>query len=150
MKDARCGNTWRGTAARLDPTQVRVVDLSETRIDPFARDLRKSMRKKHGIDCSQHVGITAVYSEEPPIEPHELAYDTDGFRCVCPGGQNGVNDCDHKNRVEGSVAFVPSVFGMTAAGAAVKLLVGLPLTARTVDGVRVPVVRADEPAHLDA
>ena len=144
-----------GAAARLDPTQVRVVDLSETRIDPFARDLRKSMRKKHGIDCSQHVGIPAIYSEEPPIEPHELAYDTDGFRCVCPGGQNGVNDCDHKNRVEGSVAFVPSVFGMTAAGVAVKMLVGLPLTARTADGVRVPVRAAGDdprhdPVHLDA
>jgi hypothetical protein len=52
-----------------------------------------------------------------------------------------VNDCDHKNRVEGSVAFVPSVFGMTAAGVAVKLLVGLPLTARDERGVRVPARR---------
>ena len=118
-----------GAAARLDPTQVRVADLSETRIDPFARDLRKSLRKKHGLDCTRHVGVTAIYSEEPPLAPHALAYDDDGFRCVCPGGVNGVNDCDHKNRVEGSVAFVPSVFGMTAAGAAVKILLGLPVTA---------------------
>jgi tRNA A37 threonylcarbamoyladenosine dehydratase len=33
-----------------------------------------------------------------------------------------VNDCDQKNRIEGSVAFVPSVFGMTAAAAAVRML----------------------------
>ena len=47
---------------------------------------------------------------------------------------NGVNDCEHKNRVEGSVAFVPSVFGMTAASVAVKLLLGLPLPLpRTAD-----------------
>lgn len=111
-----------GAAARLDPTRVRVADLSATRTCPFARDLRKSLRKKHGLDCTQPTGVLAVYSEEEPIAPHALAYDHDGFECVCPGGTNGKNDCDHKNRVEGSVAFVPSVFGMTAAATAVDLL----------------------------
>jgi len=123
-----------GAAARLDPTAVRVADLSETRIDPFARDLRKNLRRKHGLDCTRPVGVWAVYSEEPPIAPRALAYDDGAFRCVCPGGHNGVNDCEHKNRVEGSVAFVPSVFGMTAAAVAIKLLLGLPLPApRAVD-----------------
>ncbi|MGE0550718.1 MAG: ThiF family adenylyltransferase [Kofleriaceae bacterium] len=116
-----------GAAARLDPTMVRVADLSETRLDPFARDLRKSLRRKHDLDCTQPVGVWAVYSEEPPTAPQSLAYDDGAFRCVCPGGHNGVNDCEHKNRVEGSVAFVPSVFGATAASVAIKLLVGLPL-----------------------
>jgi len=116
-----------GAAARLDPTAVRVADLADTRIDPFARDLRKNLRRKHGLDCSQRTGVWAVYSEEPPLPPQELAYDDGAFRCVCPGGQNGVNDCEHKHRVEGSIAFVPSVFGMTMASVAVKLLVGLPL-----------------------
>src|SRR5690348_16569794 len=41
-----------GAAARLDPTMVRTGDLSETRIDPFARDLRRNIRRKHGIDCT--------------------------------------------------------------------------------------------------
>lgn len=116
-----------GAAARLDPTAVRVGDLSETRIDPFARDLRKNLRKKYGLDCTRPVGIWAVYSEEAPIAPRALAYDDGAFQCVCPGGHNGVNDCEHRNRVEGSVAFVPSVFGMTAASVAIKLLLGLPL-----------------------
>src|SRR5262245_15870993 len=115
-----------GAAARLDPTQVRVADLAETKIDPFAREVRKGLKKKHGLDCTQPTGVWAVYSEEEPIAPQELAYDHGAFRCVCPGGQNGINDCEHKNRVEGSVAFVPSVFGMTAAGVAVKLLLGIP------------------------
>jgi len=114
-----------GAAARLDPTKVRTGDLSETKIDPFARDLRKTIRRKHGLDCSRHVGVIAIYSEEPPRAPHALAYDDDGFRCVCPGGQNGLNDCDHRNRVEGSAAFVPAVFGMTAASVAVEVLCGL-------------------------
>lgn len=116
-----------GAAARLDPTLVRIADLSETRIDPFARDLRRNLRRKHAIDCTRHVGVWAVYSEEPPLPPHELAYDDGAFRCVCPGGDNGFNDCEHKHRVEGSVAFVPSAFGATAASLAVKLLCELPL-----------------------
>jgi tRNA A37 threonylcarbamoyladenosine dehydratase len=116
-----------GAAARLDPTQVRVADLSETRVDPFARDLRRNLRRKHGVDCTQRTGVWAVFSEEPPQPPQLLDYDHGAFRCVCPGGQNGVNDCEHKNRVEGSIAFVPSVFGMTMASVAVKLLCDLPL-----------------------
>ncbi|HEU4732508.1 MAG TPA: tRNA threonylcarbamoyladenosine dehydratase [Kofleriaceae bacterium] len=116
-----------GAAARLDPTAVRVGDLSETRVDPFARELRRLLRKKHDLDCTRHVGVWAVFSEEAPIAPRALAYDDGGFRCVCPGGDNGVNDCDHRNRVEGSAAFVPSVFGVTAASLAVKLVCGLPL-----------------------
>jgi tRNA A37 threonylcarbamoyladenosine dehydratase len=116
-----------GAAARLDPTMVRVADLSETRVDPFARDLRRNLRRKHGIDCARRLGVWAVYSEEPPTPPRALAYDDGAFRCVCPGGDNGVNDCEHKHRVEGSVAFVPAVFGATAASLAVKLLCGLPL-----------------------
>jgi tRNA A37 threonylcarbamoyladenosine dehydratase len=116
-----------GAAARLDPTLVRVADLSETRVDPFARDLRRNLRRKHDLDCTRTTGVWAVYSEETPIAPRALAYDDGGFRCVCPGGQNGVNDCEHENRVEGSVAFVPQAFGMAMASLAVKLLLGMPL-----------------------
>jgi tRNA A37 threonylcarbamoyladenosine dehydratase len=134
MRDRlRCVSAM-GAAARLDPTRVRVGDLSETRVDPFARDLRRNLRRKHGIDCSRSAaGVWAVYSEEPPIAPRELAYDDGAFRCVCPGGDNGRNDCEHKHRVEGSVAFVPAVFGAAAASLAVKLLCGLPLPRPLVD-----------------
>lgn len=111
-----------GAAARLDPTRVRVVDLSQTCIDPFARDLRRSLRKKYNIDCTRPVGVHAVYSEEPPRDPTPLAYDTEGFLCVCPSGHNGLNDCDNRNRVEGSAAFVPAAFGIAAAATAVRLL----------------------------
>jgi tRNA threonylcarbamoyladenosine dehydratase len=111
-----------GAAARLDPTRVRIADLADTKMDPFARNLRKNLRRSYGIDCTQHTGITAVYSDEPPLPPHELAYDRDGFQCVCPGGDNGVNDCDHKHRIDGSVSFVTSVFGMAAASAGVRML----------------------------
>jgi tRNA A37 threonylcarbamoyladenosine dehydratase len=113
-----------GAAARLDPTAVRVADLAETRMDPFARDLRRGLRLKHGVDCQQPLGVWAVYSEEAPIAPQALAYDDGAFRCVCPGGHNGHNDCEHRHRVEGSAAFVPGAFGLTAAATAVKVILG--------------------------
>ncbi len=140
-----------GAAARLDPTAVRVADLSETRVDPFARDLRRTLRKKHAIDCTRRVGIWAVFSEELPIAPQALAYDDGAFRCVCPGGENGLNDCEHRNRVEGSAAFVPSVFGATAASLAVKLLCDLPLPkslAKPLGDVDAP--RPRRPTRLEA
>ena len=113
-----------GAAARLDPTAVRVADLADTKICPFARDLRKTLRKKHGLDCTVPTGVLAVYSEELPRAPRALAYDTDGFACVCPGGDNGQHDCEKRNRVDGSLAFVPAMVGMTAAATAVQVLVG--------------------------
>ena len=135
-----------GAAARLDPTMVRIGDLSETRIDPFARDLRKNLRRKHAIDCTRPVGVYAVFSEETPLAPHALAYDDGAFRCVCPGGENGVNDCEHRNRVDGSAAFVPSVFGATAASIAIKWLIGLPLPKPTSAAERPATVRPCRPS----
>jgi tRNA A37 threonylcarbamoyladenosine dehydratase len=113
-----------GAAARFDPTRVRIGDLAETRNCPFARDLRKSLRRKHGLDCTRPTGVVAVWSDEPPHDPHRLAYDDGGFLCVCPTGDNGLHDCEHRNRVDGSVPWVPAAFGMAAASAAVRALVG--------------------------
>lgn len=115
-----------GAAARMDPTQIRVADLAETERDPFARAFRKLLRKNHGIEASgAPIGVPAVFSVEPPIEPKPLAYDGDaGFRCVCPGGKNGLNDCDEKRRIDGSAAFVTGAFGLVAASVVVRELVG--------------------------
>jgi tRNA A37 threonylcarbamoyladenosine dehydratase len=113
-----------GAAARLDPTRVRAADLSQTRHDPLARELRRLLRRKHGLDCTRPVGVTAVYSDETPRAPVPLAYDAEGFRCVCPRGENGLHDCEERNRVEGSLGFVTSVFGMVCAAEAVKRLLG--------------------------
>lgn len=116
-----------GAAARLDPTLIRTSDLSETEIDPFARAVRKILRDAHGIDAKrgEPVGIEAVWSAEHPLEPLPPAYDAEtGFECVCPGGKNGVNDCDRKRRIDGSAAFVTGAFGLAAAGVVVRALSG--------------------------
>ena len=111
-----------GAAGRLDPTCIRVEDLCETHMDPFAKDIRKLLRRKYGIDCNKPTGITAVYSIEPRRDPVPLRYDadTEGFMCVCPHGENEFHSCEHRNQIDGSVAFVTSVFGMNIAGVAVR------------------------------
>ena len=101
-----------GAAGRLDPTAIRVEDLCETHMDPFAKDIRKLLRRKYGVDTNRPTGITAVYSIEPRREPLPLRYDaaTEGFQCVCPHGENDFHSCEHRNQIDGSVAFVTSVF----------------------------------------
>jgi len=131
-----------GAAGRLDPTMVRVADLSETSMDPFAKDVRKHLRRKHGIGAEGPTGITAIYSLEPCAEPLALSYDRKdcGFLCVCPHGQNDFHTCDHRNQINGSAAFVTSVFGMNAAAVAVRAL------ARRASVMADPARRAEIPA----
>ena len=116
-----------GAAARLDPTQVRVADLvGDARRSVRARPAPQSAQASTASTARATSACGRCTPRSRRIAPHALAYDDGAFRCVCPGGQNGVNDCEHKHRVEGSVAFVPSVFGMTVASVAVKLLAGPP------------------------
>lgn len=116
-----------GAAARLDPTRVRSADLSETQRDPLARSLRKLLRQRHGleIDAKRPLGVTAVFSDEPPIDPSAVGYDHgQGFRCVCPNGDNGLHTCEKRSRIEGSAAFVTGAFGLACAGVVVRALIG--------------------------
>lgn len=113
-----------GAAGRLDPTAIRVEDLCETHMDPFAKDIRKLLKRKYGHDTSRPTGITAVFSIEPRRDPHAVHYDEQhgGFMCVCPQGENEFHSCEHRNQIDGSVAFVTSVFGMQMAGVVVRRL----------------------------
>lgn len=114
-----------GAAGRLDPTAIRVEDLSDTHMDPFAKDIRKLLKRKWGVATDQPTGITAVYSIEPRREPIALSYDAehDGFLCVCPG-ENEFHTCDHRTQIDGSAVFVTSAFGMNCASVVVRRLTG--------------------------
>lgn len=86
-----------GTGNKLDPTKLKVTDLSKTSGCPLARVMRRELKA---------VGIThlpVIYSEEAPISP----------KCEAPDGKRAV----------GSVAFVPSVAGLIAASEAIKALI---------------------------
>lgn len=116
-----------GAAARLDPTRIRVADLAETERDPFARALRKLLRREHAIEIEhgRPVGVPAVYSDEPPRDPAPVSYDEGkGFVCVCPNKDNGKHSCEHRSRIDGSASFVTGAFGLAAASVVVRQLTG--------------------------
>lgn len=116
-----------GSGGRLDPTQVKVSDLSETAADPLARDLRRILREKHGFPAEEGAlfGIPAVWSTEAPRPPVELHYDGGkGFRCVCPGKEDSPFTCDARKRIYGSAGFVTGAFGLACASVAVRRILG--------------------------
>ena len=89
-----------GTGNKLDPTALRITDISKTNTCPLARVMRREL-KKRGIS---HLKV--VYSEETPLTPKAE---------VGKGGKP----------VPASIAFVPSVAGLIAASEAVKTLVNI-------------------------
>lgn len=115
-----------GAAAKMDPTQVRVADLSKTHHDPFASALRRILRTKHGFEFGKRtlLGVHAVFSPEEATLPSAPGYDGgEGFRCVCPGGKNGRYDCDRRPRIDGSASFVTGTFGLVMASVVVRTLI---------------------------
>lgn len=116
-----------GAAAKLDPTRVSVVPLTETFNDPLARAIRKFIKRKHGMKDADLGRIIAVFSDEPVLKPHG-GYKSPvcGVDCVCPGGDNPFHSCKKRHVIYGSAVFVTAAFGMTAAGIAVQKLAGIP------------------------
>ena len=118
--------TSTGSGGRMDPSQIRMTDLSRTEMDPLARAVRKILRDQYGFprEGAGEFGIEAVYSVEPARDPVELDYDGGkGFKCVCPQGQNGVNDCDMKNLIMGNAGFLTGTFGNWLASRVIRSLV---------------------------
>jgi len=110
-----------GASGRMDPTQIRVVDLAETAVDPLADAVRRALRQKYDFPSKGPFGIPAVYSTEPPAVPRELHYDGgDGFRCVCPGGTNEFHSCEERRVIYGTAGFVTGAFGLACASVVVK------------------------------
>lgn len=118
--------TTLGAGAKLDPTRIRIVPLVATHTDPLGRALRKHIRRKHAVTDRQLAGVVAVFSAEPvrrPITEHGGV--VCGIDCVCPNSANTQHTCKQRHVIYGTAVFVTSVFGMAAASAAVRLLLGL-------------------------
>lgn len=97
-----------GASARVDPTLMRVGDLSETRVCPLARAVRKALAKK-GVRS----GVTCVFSEEAPLPP----LPPDDNDEVLPRGRT-------RNRLP-SLSVMPGIFGYAVAGQVIQRLAGL-------------------------
>jgi tRNA threonylcarbamoyladenosine dehydratase len=113
-----------GASGRMDPTQIRVADLSEVEGDPFLKSLRKLLRQRHQFPAERGWQLPTVHSLETPRQPEPLDYDQgEGFRCVCPQGDNGKHTCDDRSLIYGTAGFVTGSFGFACASAAVKALI---------------------------
>lgn len=99
---------------QLDPTQVRVSDLSQTIQDPLLAKVRSILRREYGFagGGKKRFGVPAVYSTEP------LRYPGNDSSCDVGPGPSGLNCAGF-----GSSVCVTSVFGMAAAAHAIQLIV---------------------------
>ena len=93
-----------GAGGRLDPTRLQVTDLQATRVCPRARAVRTQLRRR-GI----WRGVTAVWSDETPLPP------------LPPEGVGR----GRGRAVNGTISYVPALFGLTLAGVAIRRILGL-------------------------
>ena len=89
-----------GAGNKLDPTKFEVDDIYKTSVCPLAKVMRREL-KKRGVES-----LKVVYSKEEPIASEQTETPSPG-----------------KRSVPGSIAFVPSVVGLIAAGEVIKDLI---------------------------
>lgn len=92
-----------GAGNKLDPTRIRVADISATSMCTLAAVMRKRLRKR-GIAK----GVLTVFSDEPgraPLPPQ------------------AVEGRGRARAVNGTISYMPPIFGLMLAGAVVQRLI---------------------------
>ncbi|MCB9046845.1 MAG: tRNA threonylcarbamoyladenosine dehydratase [Chitinophagales bacterium] len=92
-----------GAGAKMDPTRLKVTDLSKTYNCPLAYKVRKRLRKA-GI----RKGIKVVFSPEDPNKESLML--TDGT--------------NYKKSAYGTISYLPATFGACVASVAIRDLIG--------------------------
>lgn len=90
-----------GAGGRLDPTRIQVGDVLDTQGCPLAREVRIRLRRR---GCGR--GVIAVWSAELPL-PHAPMAETEQGR---------------SRVVNGTISYIPALFGLTLAGVVVRAL----------------------------
>ena len=106
-----------GAGGQMDPTQVRLEDLSRTTQDPLLSKVRAQLRKQHNFprDPRRKFGVTAVYSTEPLHYPAPSQ-----SACTVAGDTTGPAGLSCAGF--GSGMCVTATFGLFAASAALRLV----------------------------
>jgi tRNA A37 threonylcarbamoyladenosine dehydratase len=91
-----------GAGAKLDPTQLKVVDISKTYNCPFAQQVRKNLKKE-----KIYRGIKTVFSPESPMKESLMLTD----------GKN------YKKSAYGTISYLPATFGAVAASVVIRDLI---------------------------
>ncbi len=95
-----------GAGAKLDPTQLRVADISKTYNCPFAQQIRKMLKKQ-----KIYKGLKTVFSPEVPIKESLMLTD----------GKN------YKKSAYGTISYLPATFGAVAASVVIRDLMNDPI-----------------------
>ena len=94
-----------GAGNKLDPTRLRISDISKTSVCPLARVMRRELRKR-GI-----AHLKVAWSTEPPAPAR---------------GELSPEGATHPRRsIPGSTAFVPPAMGLAIAAEVVRTLAGI-------------------------
>ncbi|MEY4702278.1 MAG: hypothetical protein RIR96_175 [Bacteroidota bacterium] len=93
-----------GAGAKLDPTRLKVVDISKTYNCPFAQQVRKNLKKEN-----IYKGIKTVFSPENPMKESLMLTD----------GKN------YKKSAYGTISYLPATFGAVAASVVIRDLIKL-------------------------
>jgi tRNA A37 threonylcarbamoyladenosine dehydratase len=91
-----------GAGGKMDPTKIKVVDISQTNICPMAQYVRKRLRY-----MNIYKGIKSVYSTEFPAKYSIMK--TDGSK--------------YKKSAYGTISYLPAAFGLTCASVVIRDLV---------------------------
>ena len=105
-----------GAGNKIEASAFKVADIYKTKMCPLAKVMRREL-KKRGVKK-----LKVVYSEEKPIRPLEDMSISCQTNCICPPGVK--HKGTERRDIPGSIAFVPSVAGLIAAGEIVKDLTG--------------------------
>ncbi|KQC06704.1 MAG: hypothetical protein APR54_06880 [Candidatus Cloacimonas sp. SDB] len=100
-----------GAASRFDPAKIELVDISQSRICPLAKKVRKYLHRR-GIQK----GIPVIYSYEKPIAQftHEAGAESDW-----------ISGRGRKRGTLGSVVYLPAIMGMWTASYVLRKLAGM-------------------------
>ncbi len=93
-----------GAGGRMNPADVRLDDISETRICPLARYTRKRLK-----DAGVRKGIRVVYSSEVPMASSLVM-------------TNGLN---YKKSAYGTISYMPALFGLYASSEVIRNISGV-------------------------
>jgi tRNA A37 threonylcarbamoyladenosine dehydratase len=113
-----------GAAGKLDPGSVRVGDISESTICPLARKVRKRLRS-FGIKS----GFQVVYSIEPPAMPFS-------YTLIEEDKREFGNDRSRERMIQGSISYLPAIFGLTLSGLVISKISGYKTATQTPFGKR--------------
>lgn len=86
-----------GAGNRLDPLQIKIADINQTKNCPLAKTMRYELKKR------EIKNVKCVFSLELPIEPNEKIINQDNGKVTI-----------------GSISYMPSMFGLVIASEVIK------------------------------